>query len=82
MLQCVAVVALALLAFGTAPHAHDEADGQGDHCSLCHAQDAPVIASGPSANPDPAVRSATVPVPVVHAHGTTPMGGGSRAPPA
>ncbi|MCY4626183.1 MAG: hypothetical protein OXE58_01275 [Acidobacteria bacterium] len=82
MLPWAALAALALLAFGAAPHVHDEADGHGDHCVLCHAQDAPFIASGLSANPDPAVRSATVPVPVVHAHGTTPTGGGSRAPPA
>ncbi len=82
MLPWVAVVALALLAFGAAPHPHDEGDGQGDHCVLCHAQDAPFIASGLLANPDPAVRSAVVPVAVPRVRGSTPTGGGSRAPPA
>ena len=82
MLPWVAVVALALLAFGAVPHLHDEVDGQGDHCVLCHAQDAPFIASDLLANPDPAVRSAAVPIAVPRVHGITPTGGGSRAPPA
>lgn len=81
-LPWAALAALALLAVGAVPHAHHEVEGQGEHCVLCHAQDAPLIASGPPANPDPAVRVAAVPVAVAHVHGMTPTGGGSRAPPA
>ena len=82
MLPWVALAALALLAFGASPHLHDEFDGQEDHCVLCHAQEAPFVASALPATPDPAVRAAVVPVAVAHAHGITPTGGGSRAPPA
>lgn len=82
MLPWVALAALALLAFSAVPHLHDEGDGQEDHCVLCHAQDAPFIASDLLANPDPAVHSAALPVAVTRAHGMTPTGGGSRAPPA
>ena len=82
MLPWAALAVLVLLAFGALPHLHDEADRQGDHCVLCHAQDAPFIASGTPASPDPAVCAAAVPVAVVRAHGITPTGGGSRAPPA
>jgi hypothetical protein len=82
MLPWVALAALALLAFSAGPHLHDEVEGLGGDCVLCHAQDATFIASGLAANPDPAVRTAAVPVAVLHAHGITPTGGGSRAPPA
>ena len=91
LLSGAALVALALVAFGAVPHLHDEAgngpgnsaDGQGDRCVLCHAQDAPLAASGfPAAHPGPAVPAAAVPVAVVRALGMTPTGGGSRAPPA
>ena len=82
MLPWAALAALAVLAFGAGPHLHDEVEGQGEHCVLCHAQDAPFIASGLPANPDPAVRAAAVPVAVPRVHGITPTGGGSRAPPA
>ncbi len=82
MLPWAALGVLALLAFGAGPHLHDEFDGQEDHCVLCHAQEAPFVASALPATPDPAVRAAVVPVAVAHAHGITPTGGGSRAPPA
>ena len=82
VLPWAALGALALLAFGAGPHLHDEGDGQGEHCVFCHAQDAPFLASGLPANPDPAVREAAVPAAVPRAHGVTPTGGGSRAPPA
>ena len=82
MLPWAALAALALLALGVVPHLHDEADGHGEHCVLCHAHDAPFVAPGLPANPEPAARSAGVPVAVLHVHGMTPTGGGSRAPPA
>ena len=82
MLPWAALGMLALLAFGAGPHLHDEVEGQGERCVLCHAQEAPVTAAGLLANPDPAVRAAIVPVAVAHAYGITPTGGGSRAPPA
>ena len=82
MLPWAALGVLALLAFGAGPHLHDEVDGQGERCVLCHAQDAPFIVSGLPATPEPAVRAAAVPVAVAHAQGITPTGGGSRAPPA
>ncbi len=82
MLPWAAVVALALLAFSAIPHLHDEVDGQGDHCVLCYAQDAPFIVSGLPANPDLDVRAAVLPVAAPRVHGITPTGGGSRAPPA
>ena len=82
MLPWAALGALALLAFHAAPHAHDEAEGLGDHCVLCPAQDTPFIVSGLPANPDPAVRPAVLPVAVSPTHAMPPLGGGSRAPPA
>ena len=81
-LPWVALGALALLTFGAVPHLHDEVDGQGDRCVLCHAQDAPFLASGLPANPHPAVHSAALPVATLRVRGVTPTGGGSRAPPA
>ncbi len=82
MLPWAALGVLGLLAFGAGPHLHDEVDGQGERCVLCHAQDAPFIVSGLPATPEPAVRAAAVPVAVARAQGITPTGGGSRAPPA
>ena len=82
VLPWAALAALALLALGVVPHLHDEVDGQGDRCVLCHAQDAPFLASGLPASPDLAVRAAVLPVAVPRVHGITPTGGGSRAPPA
>ena len=82
-LPWAALAALALLAVGAVPHLHDEADEEAGHCVLCHAQDAPSIAAGLQATPDPAVRAALVPVAGPRIHGMTPTGGGgSRAPPA
>ena len=77
-----ALAVLALLAVGAVPHLHDEVDGQGEHCVLCHAQDTPFVAAGLPANPDPAVRTVVALAVEPHAHGITPTGGGSRAPPA
>lgn len=77
-----ALAVLALAAFGAGSHFHAETDVQGEHCVLCHAQDAPFIASGLPANPDAAVRAAVVPVAAPRVHASTPTGGGSRAPPA
>ena len=82
VLPWAALAALALLALGGVPHLHDGVEGHGEHCVFCHAQDAPFVAAGVPANPDPVVRSADVPVAAVHVHGMTPTGGGSRAPPA
>lgn len=82
MLPWAALGMLALLAFGAVPHLHEEVEGPGGHCVLCLAQDAPFLASGLPANPEPAVRSATLPVAVPRVHGINPTGGGSRAPPA
>ena len=83
MLPWAALAALAVLAVGAVPHLHDEVDGHGEDCVLCHAQDPPFIAAGLQATPVPAVRAALVPVPVPRIHGMTPAGGGgSRAPPA
>ena len=78
-----AIGALALLAFSAVPHLHDEVDEQGEHCVLCHAQDAPFIASGLQATPDAGVRTTVTPVAAPRIHEVTPAGGGgSRAPPA
>ena len=82
MLPWAALGMLALLAFGAGPHLHDEGEGQGERCVLCHAQDTPFTAVGLQANPDPAVLTAVVPVAALHVHGIAPTGGGSRAPPA
>jgi len=81
-LTWAALAAFLLLAVSAFPHLHDEVDEQPDRCVLCHAQDAPIIAAGLPASPDPAVLSAAVPVASPHIHGMTPTGGGSRAPPA
>ena len=82
-LAWAALAALALLVFAAVPHLHEEVDGHGEHCVLCYAQDAPFIASGLQAAPDPAVRAAVIPAVERQAHGMTPTGGGgSRAPPA
>ena len=82
MLPWAALGVLAVLAFGAVPHLHDEVDGQGGHCVLCHAQDAAFLASGLPATLDPAVYSAALPVAESRPTGMTPRGGGSRAPPA
>ena len=82
-LPWAALAALALLAVGAVPHLHDEVEGSGEHCVLCHAQETPFLAAWLPANPDPAVRVAAVPVAVAPARGMMPSGGGgARAPPA
>ena len=82
VLPWAALGMLALLAFGAGPHLHDEGEGHGERCVLCHAQDTPFNAVGLLAEPDPAVLAAAVPVAVAHVRGIAPSGGGSRAPPA
>lgn len=82
VLVWAALAAFLLLAASAFPHLHDEADEQPDHCVLCHARDAPIIASGLPGNPDPVVLSAVLTVASPRIHGMTPTGRGSRAPPA
>ena len=82
ILRWAALAAFVLLAVSAVPHPHDEVEGQGEHCVLCHALDAPLIASGLPANPHPAVCVDAVAVAVAPVSGMTPTGGGSRAPPA
>ena len=82
VLPWAALAAFLLLAVSAFPHLHDEVDEQPDHCVLCHAQDAPIIASGLLASPDPVVLSAALPVAPPRIRGMTPAGRGSRAPPA
>ena len=82
VLPWAALAAFLLMAVSAFPHLHDEVDEQSDRCVLCHAQDAPIIASGLPANPDPVVLSAGLPVAPPRIHGMTPAGRGSRAPPA
>lgn len=81
VLLCGALAAFALVVVSGVPHLHHEIEGEGDHCVLCLAQDAPWLAIGLPANPDPVVRSAALPVAVPHAMETTRSGGRSRAPP-
>jgi len=76
-----ALAAFLLLAVSAFPHLHDGVDGQPDQCVLCHAPDAPIIASGLPANPGPVAVSAALPVTSLRIHGMTPTGRGSRAPP-
>ena len=82
MLPWAALAALAVLALGVVSHQHEEVEGHGEHCVVCHVQEALPIAPGLPPKPDPVVRSADVPVAAVHIHEMTPTGGGSRAPPA
>ena len=82
LLRWGAIVALALLAVAATPHVHDEAEGRGDTCVLCHVQGAPLIASNVLEHPDPAAGgSARAHVPG-HARAAEIAGHGSRAPPA
>ena len=82
VLACGALAAFALVIVSSVPHLHHEIEGEEDRCVLCLAQDAPSLATGLHANPDPVVRSAVLPVAVPGAVERTPSGGGSRAPPA
>ena len=77
-----AVVALALLAVATTPHVHDEAEGRGDTCVLCHVQDSPLIASNVHEHPDPTAGGSPCPCGRGHARAAEIEGNGSRAPPA
>ncbi len=80
-----AIGVLLLLALPAAPHLHvepDDLDRHGEPCAVCIAEDAPFAQSGLPASPSPAALSVAVPVVAAHVHGTTPTGGGSRAPPA
>ena len=83
LLRWGVVVALALLPVATTPHVHDEAEGRGDTCVLCHVQGRPpLIASSVHEHPDTAARGGAR----AHAPGQVRAaeieGHGSRAPPA
>ena len=82
LLRWGAVAALLLLAVAATPHFHEEAEGRGDTCVLCHVQGSPPIASIVHEHPDPAVDGG-VRAPVQgHARAAEIEGHGSRAPPA
>ena len=82
LLRWGAVVALALLAVATTPHFHDEAEGRGDTCVLCHAQGPPLVASSVHEHPDPAASGSACAHAQEHARAVVIAGHGSRAPPA
>ena len=82
LLRWGAVVALALLAVAATPHVHDEAEGRGDTCVLCHVQGPPLIASNVHEHPDPAAAGSTLAHAPGHARAAEIAGHGSRAPPA
>ena len=77
-----AVVALALLAVATTPHVHDEAEGRGDTCVLCHVQGSPLIASTVHDRPDLAAGGRPRPCGQGQAPAAEIEGHASRAPPA
>ena len=82
LLRWGAVVALALLAVATTPHVHDEAEGRGDTCVLCHVQGPPLVAANAHEHPDPAARGSARAQAPGHARAAEIEGHGSRAPPA
>lgn len=82
LLRWGAVVALALLAVATTPHVHDEAEGRGDTCVLCHVQGSPLIASSVHEHPYPAAGGSARAHAPGHACAAEIEGHGSRAPPA
>ena len=82
LLRWGAVVALALLAVAATPHFHDEAEGRGDTCVLCHAQGSTLIASSVHEHPDPAASGSACAHAQGHARAVVIAGHGSRAPPA
>ena len=82
LLRWGAVVALALLAVATTPHVHDEAEGRGDTCVLCHVQGPPLIASSVHEHPDPAAGGSARAHAPAHVRAAKIEGHGSRAPPA
>jgi hypothetical protein len=78
MLKWIAVLALALLALGAAPHLHDDA---GD-CVLCHVPHTPCTASVVSLEvPEPVVTSTDAPVFLQQVRNEALEGHGTRAPP-
>ena len=82
LLRWGAVVALALLAVATTPHFHDEAEGRGDTCVLCHVQGSPLIASTVHENPDQTAGGGACSCEQGHARAAEIEGHASRAPPA
>ena len=82
LLRWGAAAALALLAVATTPHFHEEAEGRGDTCVLCHVQGSPLIASIVHEHPDPAVDGDVHAPAQGHARAAEIEGHGSRAPPA
>ena len=81
LLRWGAVVALALLAVATTPHFHDEAEGRGDTCVLCHVQGSPLIASTVHESPDRTAGGGACPHEQGHARAAEIEGHPSRAPP-
>ena len=78
-----AVLALALLALASAPHLHDELEGNDDSCVLCHVHHTPYITSiVDQAVPEPVAVHTDVPFALEHARDEALEGHGSRAPPA
>ena len=82
LLRWGAVAALLLLAVAATPHFHEEAEGRGDTCVLCHVQGSPLIASIVHEPPDPAVAGGVRAPAQGHARAAEIEGHGSRAPPA
>ena len=82
LLRWGAILALALLAVAATPHFHEEAEGRGDTCVLCHVQGPPLIASIVHEHPDPAVAGGVRAPAQGHARAAEIEGHGSRAPPA
>ena len=82
LLRWGAVAALLLLAVAATPHFHEEAEGRGDTCVLCHVQGSPLIASIVHEHPDPAVAGGVRAPAQGHARVAEIEGRGSRAPPA
>ena len=82
LLRWGALVALALLAVATTPHFHDEAEGRGDTCVLCHVQGSPLIASTVHERPDPAAGGSLCPCGQGQTRAAEIEGYASRAPPA
>ena len=82
LLRWSAVVALALLTVATTPHVHDEAEGRGDTCVLCHVQGSPLIASNVHQRPDPAAGGSRCSHEQGDVRAAEIEGNASRAPPA
>ena len=80
--QWGAVAALVLLALAATPHFHEEAEGRGDTCVLCHVQGSPLIASIVHEHSDPALDAGVHAPALGHARAAEIERHGSRAPPA